>query len=62
MSTFTKAEENYIHHEVQIRLHDEKFQIIEKKFDHLDHKLNLIIGIALGSLIIPVALHFRKLI
>lgn len=62
MSTFTKSEESYIHHEVQLRLHDEKFKIIEKKFDHLDNKLNLIIGIVLSSIIIPVILHFFKLI
>lgn len=62
MAHFTKTEENYIDHEVQLRLHDEKFKIIEKRFDHLDNKLNLIIGIVLGSIIIPVALHFLKLL
>ena len=62
MSEFTKAEENYIAHEVTIRLHDEKFKIIEKRFDHLDSKLNFIIGIVLSSLIIPVGLHLLKLI
>jgi hypothetical protein len=62
MSSFTKTEENYIAHEVQIRVHDEKFKAIEKRFDHLDNKLNLIIGIVIGSVVIPVALHFLKLI
>ena len=46
MSTFTKEQEQYIEHEVKIRLNDEKFQIIEKDFHevktsikHLDNKL-----------------------
>ena len=62
MTDFTKAEENFIAHEVKIRLHDEKFTLIEKRFDHLDNKLNLIIGIVIGGVLIPVGLHFLKLI
>lgn len=62
MSNFTKTEENFIQHEVQLRIHDEKFKAIEKRFDHLDNKLNLIIGIVLSSVIIPVGLHWMKLI
>ncbi len=73
MSTFTKETEHYIEHEVQLRLHEQKFQIIEKKndekfnsidkrFDHLDNKLNMIIGIVLSSVIIPSGLHLLKLI
>ncbi len=62
MSSFTKSEENYIAHEVQLRINDEKFKAIEKRFDHLDNKLNLIIGIVLSGIIIPVGLHLLKLI
>lgn len=62
MSSFTKSEENYIAHEVQLRVNDEKFKTIEKRFDHLDNKLNLIIGIVLSGIIIPVGLHLLKLI
>ena len=62
MSNFTKTEENFIQHEVQLRLHDERFKEIEKRFDHLDNKLNWIIGIVLSSVIIPVGLHLLKLI
>ena len=73
MSTLTKSEVNYIEHEVQLRLHteqfklndkkyEEKFSSIDKRFDHLDNKLNWIIGIVLGSVFIPVALHFLKLL
>lgn len=62
MSSFTKSEENYIAHEVELRVHDEKFKSIEKRFDHLDNKLNIIIGIVLIGILIPVGLHFLKLI
>ncbi len=62
MSNFTKTEENFIQHEVQLRLHDERFKTIEKRFDNLDNKLNWIIGIVLSSVIIPVGLHLLKLI
>ncbi len=62
MTSFTKETEHYIEHEVQIRLHDEKFKLMEKKFDHLDNKLNVIIGIILSSIIIPVGLHWLKFI
>jgi hypothetical protein len=73
MSSFTKDTEHYIEHEVQLRLHekkfdmsgkrnDEKFQSIDKRFDHLDNKLNWIIGIIIGGILLPVGLHFLKLI
>jgi hypothetical protein len=62
MSTFTKSEENYIEHEVQLRVHSEKFKVMEKKFDHLDNKLNWILGLVIGAMLLPVALHYLKLI
>ena len=62
MSSFTKTEEHYIEHEVQLRVHDEKFKSIDKRFDHLDNKLNIIIGIVLSSVIIPVGLHWLRLL
>jgi hypothetical protein len=47
MTTLTKEQEQYIEHEVKIRLHDERFKIIERDFDdiknsiqHLDNKLD----------------------
>ncbi len=33
MSTLTKDQEQYIEHEVQIRLHDEKFKLADKKHE-----------------------------
>ncbi len=45
MNNLTKETEHYIEHEVQIRLHDEKFKHIDKSIDelkdsirHLDNK------------------------
>lgn len=65
--------EQYIEHEVQLRLHSEKFNLndkkyeekllaIDKRFDHLDNKLNLLIGIVISGVLLPVGLHFLKLI
>lgn len=62
MTSFSKSEENFIAHEVQLRVHDEKFKAIDKRFDHLDNKLNLIIGILISGVLLPVGLHFLKLI
>lgn len=73
MSSFSKETEHYIEHEVQIRLHDAKFNNIDgaidrldakidKSVDRLDNKLNMIIGIIISSVAVPVALHLLKLI
>lgn len=73
MAGFSKSEENFIEHEVQLRLHSEKFLLndkkneekfssIDKRFDHLDNKLNVIIGIVISGILLPVGLHFLKLI
>jgi len=72
MTKLSKTEENFIEHEVQLRLHseifklndkkhDEKFTGIDKRFDHMDNKLNLLIGIVIGSFIVPIALHYLHL-
>lgn len=71
MSTLTKDQEQFIEHEVKIRVHDEKFQIIERDLEemkstirHLDGKFDSqfkwIIGMFVSSIIIPVILHFVK--
>lgn len=48
-------QEQYIEHEVQLRVHDAKFRMIE-------NKLNFLIGICIGSFILPVLLHAFKLV
>ena len=61
--------EQYIEHEVQIRVlkemsdvkqknTDDKFMAMEKRIDdrfsHIDYKINLIIGIAIAALLLPL--------
>lgn len=62
MPSFTKTEENFIAHEVQLRVHDVRFTNIEKRFDRLENKLNFIAGIMLSSIVIPVALKYFNLL
>ena len=47
--------EEYIEHEVKLRVHDYKFKILESK-------LNFLITLGLGGLILPIILHWAKLI
>jgi len=49
--------EKFIEHEVELRVHDEKFKILEKTLDKLDHKINFNTGIIITSIILPVILH-----
>lgn len=65
MAEFTKTEENYIEHEVQLRLHDNKFQNLDKAIDrldaaikHLDNKFMLMFSIVLVSIWLPAILHY----
>lgn len=39
MTHFTKDQESYIEHEVQLRLHDSKFQNLDKAIDRLDSSI-----------------------
>lgn len=47
------TEEQYIEHEVKLRVQEEKFKALQGK-------LNLIIGTALTGVIIPIVLHILK--
>ena len=69
MTTFTKEQENYIEHEVQLRLHDSKFQNLDKAIDrldssmkHLDNKFMLMFSVILGSIWIPFILSYLHII
>jgi len=73
MTTLTKEQEQYIEQEIKIRVHDEKFQIIERDFNevkstmrHLDGKFDAqfkwIIGMFASSIVVPVVLHFVKVL
>ncbi|HEX4044680.1 MAG TPA: hypothetical protein VHZ76_03325 [Gammaproteobacteria bacterium] len=39
MSTLTKEQEQYIEHEVQLRLHDQKFNSLERAIERLENRL-----------------------
>ena len=61
-------DENYAEHEVKLRVFDDKFTMLEEKFnrrmDTLNSKINIIIGIwgaLFTSAIIPVLLHHYNL-
>jgi len=67
-----KSIEQYIEHEVQLRLHEHRFQNLDKAIDrldssmkHLDNKLTWAVGtfiaISIVSYMIPIALHFMRL-
>ena len=73
MTKFTKTEENYISHEIEIRLHDKKFQLMEDmlkrmedKLDssvkHLDNKFMLMFSVILGSIWIPFILSYLHIV
>jgi hypothetical protein len=61
MAAFTKTEESYIEHEVKLRLHEHKFSIMEKSLEHMNSKLNWILGIVLSAVFLPVGLHYLHL-
>ena len=45
------TQEQYIEHEVTLRVHDERFRILE-------NKMNWTMGLVVGSWIIPMVLQF----
>lgn len=54
--------EQYIEHEVRLRVHNAKFLHLEKRMDRIDSKLNLMIGLIVSSIVVPVALNWFNLI
>lgn len=44
------TDEQWLAHEVKLRVHDERFRVIEGK-------LNWIISLVIGGLILPIFLH-----
>jgi hypothetical protein len=51
----SKEIEHYIEHEVKLRIHDEKFTRIESK-------LNWLITLVVSGILIPILLHYLKLV
>lgn len=69
MATLTKEQEQFVEHEVKLRVHDALFKHIDYKFDKLenkvskiDHKFNFTIILLITSIVIPVLLHYFKLV
>ncbi len=54
--------EQYIEHEVKIRIFDERFGIHNERFSRLEAKLNWIITLLVGGMLIQVGLHLLKLL
>ncbi len=48
-------DENYIEHEVKLRIHEEKFNAMQNKF-------NFLIGTGVSSVVVPLILHIIKVV
>ncbi len=55
-------QEQYIEHEVKIRVHDERFGLHNERFGRLETKLNWIITLLISGMLLPIVLHLLKLI
>ena len=58
--------EQYIEHEVRLRvmkeITDERFTSHERQFERLESKMNWIISLLVGGMVLPIFLHLLKLI
>jgi hypothetical protein len=54
--------EQYIEHEVKIRVHEERFGVNHERFCKLESKLNWIISLLVGGMMLPIFLHVLKLV
>lgn len=61
MTNLTKSEENYIKHEVEIRLHDARITGADRGIKELKRLLFIILGIGITSIIVPIVLHAYNL-
>jgi len=54
--------ENYIEHEVRLRVMkevtDERFSGFTKQFERLESKMNWVISLLVGGIMLPIFLHF----
>lgn len=55
-------DEQYIEHEVKLRLNDELYKIMRTDFNRLNNKLNFIIATGITSILIPLILHHYQMI
>jgi tetrahydromethanopterin S-methyltransferase subunit G len=52
------SQDEYIDHEVRLRLHDHKFNALEKRLDKMDNKINWSLGLLISGLLIPLILKY----
>lgn len=50
-------QEQYIEHEVKLRLHDARFKHLEKTIDKMEKLIYWVIGTFVAAIIIPIILH-----
>lgn len=73
METNSIAIEQYIEHEVTLRVLESHSDEIYKKFDGIDHRLDrleskfemgfiMLVGLIITSIVLPVVLHSLKLV
>jgi hypothetical protein len=59
---FDMSTENYIEHEVRLRVMkevtDERFSGFTKQFERLESKMNWVISLLVGGIMLPIFLHF----
>jgi len=57
VSCLTKDQEQYIEHEVKLRVMKETY---DDRFIKLESKMNWIISLVIGGWILPIILHYLK--
>lgn len=55
-------QEQYIEHEVKLRVQDERFKAIEKAVSDINAKFNFVAAFVIGSILVPIILHHYGLI
>ena len=61
MTLQSEANEKWIQHEVELRVHSREFLAMRETLNKLDHKINWIVGIVLTT-VITIALHAGGLV
>jgi hypothetical protein len=55
----TITQDQYIEHEIEIRVIQ---RMTDERFLSIESKINWIISLVIGGLVLPVALHFSRLV
>lgn len=60
--TINLLTEHYIEHETKLRVHAEKFDILEEAIKKIDNKMNVALSLIVGSIVIPLLLKWYELL